>query len=107
MESEDFARFADDLSHVDGGPTRSAADVEQRLTDRKSGAAPGVECARPPYAMLQTEARDLVIVGTEDIIAFSGCGHASQTRESNRSFGGDHSGRDQRPAHRVDVYNGL
>src|SRR4029077_8325317 len=59
------------------------------LAHSETAAAPGVERARSPDAMLQAEARQLFVVGPEDVGTIVS-GHDERTRLASDSFVSPH-----------------
>ena len=62
--------------------------LEQRLPGGEAGAPPRVERARAPDAMLQPEARQLLVMGAENVVVSAdGGAHAATTRGAPPAFG--------------------
>src|SRR4029077_1533801 len=78
IDGDDAPVRADDIRQVERGVARTASDVEKCLAHSEAAAAPGVERARSPDAMLQPEARQLFVMGTEDVGTIFG-GHGERT----------------------------
>src|SRR6185295_8576877 len=62
---------ADHLRQVHGGEAGAGAEIDHLAAIANAGARPGIEGARAPDTVLKTEAINLVVMGPEDVVAFS------------------------------------
>jgi hypothetical protein len=66
-----FAGGPDDLGQVHGGEARTGAEIDDLAAVADLGARPGFKRARPPDTVLEAQAVDFIVMGAEDLIAFS------------------------------------
>jgi hypothetical protein len=70
LEADDASGVADDLREIERRVTRTASDVDDAIAGADAGAAPRIEHAQPPRAMLQAEAFDLRVMRAEHVVLF-------------------------------------
>ena len=71
FDGDDAALRAHDFGQIGRCVAWTAADVDDGLALGDAGAAPGVQHARAPDAMLQTKARDFGVMRSQDVVAFA------------------------------------
>ena len=84
LDGDDPSRRPHDFREVGGGEARSRADVEHLRARADAGAAPALEHGRPPDAVLQAEALELLVVGAEEVSALGHQSHFALRRRWNR-----------------------
>ena len=90
LDGDDLARTADDPGEVRGRIAGSRADVQNAPAGRDAGLPPAVLYGRPPDAVLQPEARELLVVRAEEIVAVGRhgagfTGHGCSWKSNGRS----------------------
>src|SRR4051794_8484771 len=68
---EDGTRRADDFRQIGRRVTRPRTDIDHPPAVRDADALPAFRDRRTPHAMLQTEPRDFIIMGAEDVVGFA------------------------------------
>jgi hypothetical protein len=78
LDGHDRPGWPDDLAQVSGGVPRPGTDIEDARADRDPGPVPAVEGGRPPDPVFETQPRELLVVGAENVVALT-CYRHSRT----------------------------
>src|SRR4051812_42791401 len=70
FHAEDGTRRSDDFRQIRRGVTRAGTDIDHPPAMRDANPLPAFRDRRTPNAMLQTEPRDFIVMGAEDVVGF-------------------------------------